>query len=244
MGNGCQRGRSAAAIVNRRIAGRRERLSADGCNSGTHLRRGDAPALGVSMADSEGGINLAQLSLEQLTQLKQGLESEVEALSSSYMQLRVAFQRYSTSKDTIKTFSQQEPGACAVTVRSHGPTHLAALTSPPLARPANAARAGQEMLVPLTNSLYVQGTVDNVQSLIVDVGTGYYIEKSAQEAQDFLGRKIELVKGKLAELEGALNGKRQNVEQVMMVIQQKSQQMQAAQRQQQAAQSSAGGPSQ
>jgi len=97
------------------------------------------------------------------------------------------------------------------------------------------------MLVPLTNSLYVSGTVDNVESLLIDVGTGYFIEKSSQQAQDFLERKIVLVKGKLGELEGALNGKRQNVEQVMMVIQQKSQQMQQQMQQQQAAQGGASG---
>ncbi|KAJ1675197.1 subunit of tubulin prefoldin, partial [Spiromyces aspiralis] len=33
------------------------------------------------------------------------------------------------------------------------------------------------ILVPLTESLYVPGTLDDIKSVLVDVGTGYYIEK-------------------------------------------------------------------
>ena len=34
------------------------------------------------------------------------------------------------------------------------------------------------MLVPITSSLYVPGETSALQSCMVDVGTGYYIEKS------------------------------------------------------------------
>lgn len=33
------------------------------------------------------------------------------------------------------------------------------------------------ILVPLTNSLYVPGRLSNPDSVIVDVGTGYYVKK-------------------------------------------------------------------
>lgn len=33
------------------------------------------------------------------------------------------------------------------------------------------------MLVPLTNSLYVKGELSNTDSVLVDVGTGFLIEK-------------------------------------------------------------------
>jgi hypothetical protein len=36
--------------------------------------------------------------------------------------------------------------------------------------------AGKKMLVPLTASLYAAGTLTNPESILVDVGTGYYIE--------------------------------------------------------------------
>lgn len=37
--------------------------------------------------------------------------------------------------------------------------------------------AGKEILVPLTGSLYVPGTIADAQRVIVDIGTGYYVEK-------------------------------------------------------------------
>lgn len=36
--------------------------------------------------------------------------------------------------------------------------------------------AGKKMLVPLTASLYASGTLANTNTVLVDVGTGYYIE--------------------------------------------------------------------
>jgi len=36
---------------------------------------------------------------------------------------------------------------------------------------------GKQILVPLTQSLYVPGTLADNKHVIVDVGTGYYVEK-------------------------------------------------------------------
>lgn len=44
------------------------------------------------------------------------------------------------------------------------------------------------ILVPLTSSLYVPGKISNVSKVIVDVGTGYYVEKVS------IGVNIILVK--------------------------------------------------
>jgi prefoldin alpha subunit len=33
------------------------------------------------------------------------------------------------------------------------------------------------MLIPLTSSLYVPGQVKDIEKVIIDVGTGYYVEK-------------------------------------------------------------------
>lgn len=42
------------------------------------------------------------------------------------------------------------------------------------------------MLVPLTASLYVPGTLDDADKVLVDVGTGYFIEVSAEVPFFFL----------------------------------------------------------
>jgi len=36
---------------------------------------------------------------------------------------------------------------------------------------------GKPILVPLTTSLYVPGTLADKENVIVDVGTGFYVEK-------------------------------------------------------------------
>ena len=41
---------------------------------------------------------------------------------------------------------------------------------------------GKPILVPLTTSLYVPGTLADPENVIVDVGTGFYVEK----VRDFL----------------------------------------------------------
>src|SRR5689334_3287742 len=41
----------------------------------------------------------------------------------------------------------------------------------------NAANTGKAILVPLTTSLYVPGTLADTNNVIVDVGTGFYVEK-------------------------------------------------------------------
>ena len=52
---------------------------------------------------------------------------------------------------------------------------------------------GTPMLVPITSSLYVPGETTQLDTVLVDVGTGYFIEKSTDEAQAFLERKMALI---------------------------------------------------
>merc|ERR1719443_5298 len=40
---------------------------------------------------------------------------------------------------------------------------------------------GTPMLVPITSSLYVPGETTQLETVLVDVGTGYFIEKSVEQ---------------------------------------------------------------
>ena len=74
----------------------------------------------------------------------------------------------------------------------------------------------QQVLVPLTNSLYVPGTLNN--KIMVDVGTGYYCEMDQVKAQDFYSRKVEYVQTNLNTLETTVNqrhGQKQALIQVL-----------------------------
>lgn len=55
---------------------------------------------------------------------------------------------------------------------------------------------GHPMLVPLTASLYVPGTLDDSDKVLVDVGTGYFIEvpKSRSRSGDAVGFRLVCVR--------------------------------------------------
>ncbi|KAG0641140.1 Prefoldin subunit-domain-containing protein [Tuber brumale] len=68
------------------------------------------------------------------------------------------------------------------------------------------------VLVPLTTSLYVPGTLPDTENVLVDVGTGYYVEKSAADAEKFYAEKVKTLTENLGELEKIVAQKSQNVQ--------------------------------
>ncbi|KAF2088757.1 Prefoldin alpha subunit [Saccharata proteae CBS 121410] len=81
--------------------------------------------------------------------------------------------------------------------------------------------ADKPILVPLTSSLYVPGTIADVEKVIVDVGTGFYVEKTAADAQDFYSRKIKDLEANLKDLETIVTGKSNNLRVIEDVLRQK-----------------------
>ncbi|KAL9261109.1 Prefoldin subunit 5-like protein [Drosera capensis] len=59
---------------------------------------------------------------------------------------------------------------------------------------------GKQLLVPLTGSLYVKGVLDDNDQVLVDVGTGYFVEKTMVEGKDYCQRKINLLKSNYEQL--------------------------------------------
>ena len=70
------------------------------------------------------------------------------------------------------------------------------------------AAEGTRMLVPITSSLYVPGETTQLSNVLIDVGTGYYIEKSVDEAQAFLDRKIAMIKAQAGNVQQVASMKR------------------------------------
>ncbi|KAF7408413.1 prefoldin subunit 5 [Vespula maculifrons] len=52
---------------------------------------------------------------------------------------------------------------------------------------------GKEILVPLTGSMYVTGKLANTSNVLVDIGTGYYAQKSIQDAKEYFKGRVEYV---------------------------------------------------
>lgn len=80
---------------------------------------------------------------------------------------------------------------------------------------------GTPMLVPMTSSLYVPGETTTLETVLVDVGTGYFIEKSVDEARAFLDRKMALIESQAQNVQSAAQYKRNNLQQTVEVMNRK-----------------------
>ncbi|EMF17861.1 Prefoldin alpha subunit [Sphaerulina musiva SO2202] len=142
------------------------------------------------MAGQGQQIDLAQLSTQQLSQVKKQLDDEVQHLTSSYQNLRTAQQKF---RD------------CIVSIKNG----IASSTK------------GKPLLVPLTSSLYVPGTLADTETVLVDVGTGFYVEKDVASAQKFYEGKIEELGKNIKDLENIVNSKANNLRVIEEVLRQK-----------------------
>ena len=82
------------------------------------------------------------------------------------------------------------------------------------------------MLVPLTQSLYVPGMLCDTDKLLVELGTGYYIEKSQQGATEMIERKISLVSKNAESINAVVVQKQRNHEAICTMMQYKMSQIQ------------------
>lgn len=133
---------------------------------------------------SVGGaqVDLTRLTVEQLQEIRKQLDQELEYMTNSHMQLRQAKAKFLSCIESIKG-----------TFKS--------------------GNDGKEILVPLTSSLYVPANVKtDPKTVIVDVGTGYYVEKSSDQAIVFYTKKVGFLETNLADLEKIINAKGQNIQ--------------------------------
>eukprot|EP00184_Porphyridium_aerugineum_P006178 CAMPEP_0184702022 /NCGR_PEP_ID=MMETSP0313-20130426/22433_1 /TAXON_ID=2792 /ORGANISM="Porphyridium aerugineum, Strain SAG 1380-2" /LENGTH=118 /DNA_ID=CAMNT_0027162315 /DNA_START=55 /DNA_END=408 /DNA_ORIENTATION=+ len=49
-------------------------------------------------------------------------------------------------------------------------------------------------MVPLTTSIYVRGKVVHDEKLLVDLGTGYFVEQDPEDAEKYFDRRVNAVK--------------------------------------------------
>merc|ERR1711918_81247 len=81
--------------------------------------------------------------------------------------------------------------------------------------------AGKKMLVPLTNSLYCAGSLGSTETVMVDIGTGYVVEKPVAKASEFFARKKEFCVTNVNKVQELLSAKQKNMESVSIVCQNK-----------------------
>ncbi|KAJ5432771.1 uncharacterized protein N7458_011927 [Penicillium daleae] len=142
-----------------------------------------------------GSVNLASLSVPQLRSLQTRLTSELEHLTSSHTKLRAAQAKF---RDCVNSINDGVTGS---------------------AKKGTDGR--DEILVPLTSSLYVKGRLTDREKVLVDVGTGFYVEKTAEKAIAFYNDKVKGLDANLQELEKIVQGKNQQLRVVEEVLRQK-----------------------
>eukprot|EP01116_Phalansterium_solitarium_P014607 TRINITY_DN32347_c0_g1_i1.p2 TRINITY_DN32347_c0_g1~~TRINITY_DN32347_c0_g1_i1.p2 ORF type:complete len:155 (-),score=41.75 TRINITY_DN32347_c0_g1_i1:224-688(-) len=144
-----------------------------------------------------GGFDISNLPVEALNQLKQNTEQEIEVISSSITQLRMAVAKFQDSKRTIASIGPETNG--------------------------------QKVLVPLTSSMYIPGTLAEPDHVLIDIGTGYFVKKSIADAQAYTDRRSKTIAEQAAQLSQALAVKKKNLDSVLQVMQYKLELMQEAQ---------------
>ncbi|URD95042.1 Eukaryotic rRNA processing protein EBP2 [Musa troglodytarum] len=87
---------------------------------------------------------------------------------------------------------------------------------------------GKKLLVPLTASLYVPGKLDDAEKVLVDVGTGYFIEKTMVEGKDYCERKLSLLKSNHDELTEMTTKKKHMADEAGLLLQAKLRQASAS----------------
>ncbi|KAJ5152085.1 hypothetical protein N7492_010380 [Penicillium capsulatum] len=142
-----------------------------------------------------GTVNLASLSVPQLRSLQTRLTSELEHLTSSHAKLRAAQAKF---RDCVRSINDGVIGS-----------------------EKKGTNGRDEILVPLTSSLYVKGRLADREKVLVDVGTGFYVEKTPAKAAAFYDDKVKGLDSNLQELEKIVQGKSSQLRVVEEMLRQK-----------------------
>lgn len=146
---------------------------------------------------STNTIQLDQMSLTELDQLRQSEEARLQAFSQRYAQLRQAAGRLQQSAKAVEQITP--------------------------------ASDGKEILLPLTESLYVPGRIKEPTKLLVDIGTGFFVEKNNKETIQYLERKIKLVDANSDNIAAVIETTRSNLQNIQMTMQGKMLEIRAKQ---------------
>ena len=81
------------------------------------------------------------------------------------------------------------------------------------------ASEGKDIMVPLTESVYVPGRIREPNKFLVELGTGFYVEKSNKDTIAFLGRKLKLVDVNSENITKVIQATQQNLQSLQMSMQ-------------------------
>lgn len=86
-----------------------------------------------------------------------------------------------------------------------------------------------EMLMQITNYLYVPGKIENNKKFMIEIGTGYYAEYEGPKAIAYYDRKIDFTRQTSDKAKKEMDEKREFIGKVNVQIQKKALEQQFAQ---------------
>lgn len=86
-----------------------------------------------------------------------------------------------------------------------------------------------EMLMQVTNFLYIPGKIENNKKFLIEIGTGYYAEYEGDKAVAYYERKIEFTKSTSERARKEMDEKREFIGKVNVLMQKKALEQQAQQ---------------
>ncbi|SGY60010.1 BQ5605_C007g04370 [Microbotryum silenes-dioicae] len=173
-------------------------------------------------------ISLTDLSLEQLHKVRQQLDQELQHLTNAFQELRLAQVKFAAaleSLDSLKKANQSED-FCDWKNEGRkgggGPLRVELDYRALLGEPCTTYdHSNKNILIPLTSSLYVPGKIKDSEHVLVDIGTGYYVEKTTKQAKTYYNQKNLTLRSSLATLKSQIEKKEDNMRAAMSVYNQK-----------------------
>ncbi|PPQ72810.1 hypothetical protein CVT26_003330 [Gymnopilus dilepis] len=153
-------------------------------------------------------INVTDLDIAQLSEVRKQLEEELTLLTNSFAQLKQAQAKFKACLENVKEVKPENKSTFKICY--YIPTDYQDASD-------------KTILVPLTNSLYVPGKLSDLEHVIVDVGTGYYVKKTRPQAVKHYTDKVEYIRKNVDSLEDTIQKKRDNMNYLTSILQQKIQ---------------------
>ena len=149
--------------------------------------------------NNDQGINIDTMSLDQLNAVKQQQESRLEQLIAQYHQLRAVSARLTTARTSLNEI------------------------------PVSGNADGREIMIPLTESLYAPGKIVDPNKVLVELGAGFFVEKSAKDAVKVWERKGKVIDANSENVMAAAEASSRNAQAVQQAMQGKMMEIQARQ---------------
>mmetsp|Transcript_9198 Transcript_9198/g.11502 ORF Transcript_9198/g.11502 Transcript_9198/m.11502 type:complete len:184 (+) Transcript_9198:136-687(+) len=126
----------------------------------------------------------------------------IQALNKLKKQVEDQYKWYVSNRDTLKIAKQRYQGAgdaLDVFVDTNN---------------------DKETLIPLTDSLYVPGKI-KTSKVLVDIGVGYYAERTPKQAKGYYDRKVKFVEQRIKDVQKKIDETENSLQQIQGVFQQK-----------------------